>query len=609
MALVINTNMSSLNAQRNLRNTTGPLQTAMQRLSSGLRINSAKDDAAGMAIATRMDTQIRGLTVSMRNANDALSFIQTSEGAVNEMINDVERIYELGVQSASYNTPQDRKSMDLEVQELIHELDRIVSQTRYNGEQFLNKTVSWNYQIGAQVDETITMNTENLSPTAIGVTSTSLNKWKTEDVAKASWSTYKSALNEGFSRDVKINGVFLGGSIEGGKILNNSKAIIDRTNKYTSETNVSAMSYGNALVASQALSLASGGISADAGFMSINGVNVGSFSKSELTEDEKMKVQEQAKNTAAVKWDSMSKAEKDQKTEEIKSGFLKKIKDGELKPLDEVQKEMTSEELATKLTSDYIASGKMNEVNVDDSLSKALAKKTAANIASVINDKSAETGVNAFVVSNSRLIFSNITGGGISYMIDVSKIKSDKGDSFKDIDFGLKQEGGGVEGGQNGVIILNDNRFEHGAIDFDSSKTSALFGYGVVTLDNKTENIQGKTEITDKLALKKKSVGDLNIKTEVDAKIAMMVTSKVLDKLNAFKAVMGAKMNRIESTIRNIDNVRENLSAAKSRILDADFAVETANLTKSMILQQAGISVLSQANSQPQSVLALLQQR
>jgi flagellin len=601
--------MSSLNAQRNLRNTTGPLQSAMQRLSSGLRINSAKDDAAGMAIATRMDTQIRGLTVSMRNANDALSFIQTSEGAVNEMINDVERIYELGVQSASNNTVQDRKSMDLEVQELIHELDRIVTQTRYNGEQFLNKTESWNYQIGAQVDETITINTENLSPTAIGVTSTSLNKWKTEDVAKATWSTYKSAINEAFSRDVKINGVFLGGSIEGDKILNNSKAIIDRTNKYTSETNVSAMSYGNALVASQALSLASGSISADAGFIAINGVSVGSLSRTELTEQEKTAIQEQAKTSASAKWDSMTKPEKDQRTAEIKAEFLKKISDGELKPLDEVQKEMTSDDLATKLTSDYIASGKINEANVEESLSKALAKKTAANIASVINDKSAETGVNAFVVSNSRLIFSNITGGGISYMMDISKIKSDKGDSFKDVNFGFKTEGGAIEGGQNGVIILNDNRFEHGSIDFDSAKTSALFGYGVVTLNNKVENIQGKAEITDKLALKKKSVGDLNISTEVDAKIAMMVTSKVLDKLNAFKAVMGAKMNRIESTVRNIDNVRENLSAAKSRIIDADFAVETANLTKSMILQQAGISVLAQANSQPQSVLALLQQR
>ena len=609
MALVINTNMSSLNAQRNLRNTTVPLQTAMQRLSSGLRINSAKDDAAGLAISTRMDTQIRGLTVAMRNANDALSFIQTSEGAVNEMINDVERIYELGVQSASYNTVQDRKSMDLEVQEMIQELDRIVTQTRYNGEQFLNQTVSWSYQVGAQVDETITLNTENLSPTAIGVTSTSLNKWRTEDVAKASWSIYNSGMNDSFSRDVKINGTFLGGSIEGDKILNNSKAIIDRTNKYTNQTNVSAMSYGNSLIASQALSLESGSVSAEAGFISINGVSVGSLTAASLSENEIVNIRNEAKANASKDWDSLSVEEQSKRIEEIKSGFLTRIKSGDLKPIDEMQAEMKPEDLAAALTADYIDSGKMHDDAIDDSVKKALAKKTAQNVASTINDKSAETGIEAFVVSDSRLVLSNITGGGINYMIDIAKIKSEKGDSFKDINFGLKPEGGSVEGGQNGVIVLNDNRFEHGAIEFDSAKTSAVFGYGVVTLNDKKENIQGKTEITDKIALKKKSVGDLNITTEVDAKIAMMVTSKVLDKLNAFKAVMGAKMNRIESTVRNIDNIRENLSAAKSRILDADFAVETANLTKSMILQQAGISVLSQANSQPQSVLALLQTR
>lgn len=604
MALVINTNMASLNAQRNLRKTTGPLQTAMQRLSSGLRINSARDDAAGMAISTRMDTQIRGLTVAMRNANDGLSFIQTAEGAVNEMIGDIERIYELGVQSASNNTVQDRKSMDLEVQELIHELDRIVNQTRYNGEQFLNKTVSWSYQVGAQVDETITMNTENLSSTALGVTSTASSKWKSEDVARATWSTYKSAMNNNFTKDVKINGVFLGGALDGKQCLNNSRAIIDRTNKYTNQTNISAMSYGNALIASQAISLASGAVSADAGFITINGVSIGAFAKAELTEDDLARVKSETK-----KFSSLSQTEKDQKTQEIQAGFLTKIKSGEIKPADEEQQKMTQEELAVKLTSDYIESGKVDETRINDNIGKALAKKTAENIATAINNKEAETGVDAFVVSNSRLALSNITGGSINYTLDIAKIKSDKGDSFKDIDFGLKSSGGAVEGGQNGIIILNDARFEHGSIEFDSSKTAGVFGYGVVNLNDKQINIQDKTEITDKVALKKKSVGDLNIASEVDAKLSMLVSSIVLDKLNAFKAVMGAKMNRIESTVRNLDNIRENLSAARSRVLDADFAVETADLTRSMILQQAGISVLAQANTQQQSVLALLQQR
>ncbi len=129
MALSINTNLFALNAQRNLRKTEAPLTTAMQRLSSGLRINSAKDDAAGLAIATRMTRQVNGLTVAMRNANDGVSFAQTAEGAIDEMVTATQRIYELSVQSASYNTSADRQSMNQEVTELIGELNRIVQQT------------------------------------------------------------------------------------------------------------------------------------------------------------------------------------------------------------------------------------------------------------------------------------------------------------------------------------------------------------------------------------------------------------------------------------------------------------------------------------------------
>src|SRR4030067_53723 len=114
MALTINTNLFSLNAQRNLRKTESPLHTAMQRLSSGLRINSAKDDAAGAAIATRQLRQITGLSVAMRNANDGVSFAQTAEGSMDEMVNSLQRIYELAEQAASYNSSTDRSSMNEE---------------------------------------------------------------------------------------------------------------------------------------------------------------------------------------------------------------------------------------------------------------------------------------------------------------------------------------------------------------------------------------------------------------------------------------------------------------------------------------------------------------
>ncbi len=139
MGFAINTNLMSLNAQRNLRKTQGPLETAMQRLSSGLRINSAKDDAAGLAIATRMTSQIRGLSVAVRNANDGLSITQTAEGAMDEIIENIQRIKELAVQARSGQySASDINFMQTEVDALINEVSRISSQTKFNDTALLN---------------------------------------------------------------------------------------------------------------------------------------------------------------------------------------------------------------------------------------------------------------------------------------------------------------------------------------------------------------------------------------------------------------------------------------------------------------------------------------
>jgi len=134
MPTSINTNIASLNAQRNLMRTGADLTTAVQRLSSGLRINSAKDDAAGIAVASRMTTQIGGLAVAIRNANDGISVSQTAEGAMEEMANNMNRAHDLAVQAASYNNSTDRTSINKEVSQILEEMSRIVSQTRYNGE-------------------------------------------------------------------------------------------------------------------------------------------------------------------------------------------------------------------------------------------------------------------------------------------------------------------------------------------------------------------------------------------------------------------------------------------------------------------------------------------
>ncbi|NCO15114.1 MAG: hypothetical protein GW898_12225, partial [Thiomicrospira sp.] len=175
MASVINTNISSLTAQRNLMMSQASLATSMQRLSSGLRINSAKDDAAGLAISERFTTQIRGLNQAARNANDGISLSQTAEGALGEITSNLQRIRELAVQSAnSTNSASDRLALDAEVQQRLAEIDRVSTQTSFNGQKILDGTFgNAAFQVGANVGDTISVNlSTSMRTTAIGQVAT-----------------------------------------------------------------------------------------------------------------------------------------------------------------------------------------------------------------------------------------------------------------------------------------------------------------------------------------------------------------------------------------------------------------------------------------------------
>lgn len=169
MAQTINTNIASLNAQRNLNSSQSALNTSLQRLSSGLRINSAKDDAAGLAISERMTTQIRGLNQAARNANDGISLAQTAEGALSEVTNNLQRIRELAVQSANAtNSASDRLALDAEVQTLIAEIDRIATDSTFNGVQLLDTAATLSFQVGANSGETVTVDTVDVSGVIAG---------------------------------------------------------------------------------------------------------------------------------------------------------------------------------------------------------------------------------------------------------------------------------------------------------------------------------------------------------------------------------------------------------------------------------------------------------
>ncbi|MGD9943428.1 MAG: flagellin [Burkholderiaceae bacterium] len=195
MPQVINTNLISLNAQRNLSTTTGQLAQSIQRLSSGLRVNSAKDDAAGLAIAERMNAQARGMTVAIRNANDGISLAQTAEGALGKVGDMLQRMRELAVQSANAtNGTDDRANLDAEYQELASEITRTLSSTRFNGTAILATGGTQVFQIGANVGDTISVTTGNIAANA-DITAVTAGGIATDTDANSALTDIDTALN------------------------------------------------------------------------------------------------------------------------------------------------------------------------------------------------------------------------------------------------------------------------------------------------------------------------------------------------------------------------------------------------------------------------------
>ncbi|MBI2802761.1 MAG: flagellin [Gammaproteobacteria bacterium] len=497
MTQSINTNIASLNAQRNLGKTQMDLSLALQRLSSGLRINSAKDDAAGIAVATRMTTQIGGLTVAIRNANDATSVSQTAEGAMDEMTTSLNRAHGLAVQAASYNTNSDRNSLNQEVSQIIDEMSRIVNQTRYNGQTLLSGGFNADFQIGTAVNETINVGISNLSPTTMGVATTYSTVSGQTDAQLAA--QIAVAYNNGFAGTATLGGTSLGAAVAA---QTDSAAKITQINAVSAQTGVNTFAYGNGLVGA---GYASAGVTAAAidglaaSALTINGIAVGA-----------------------------------------------------------------------------VAAG-------------ASLTNVADNLVTAINALTSQSGVTAVKVSNPTgaaatqegIVLINRTGAAITVTASAT------------IDAGITSffaNGTTSEAaGGNGAIVMN-GKLGNLTNTYDTSTTGAsLVGVSssTTTLANATVNSQIVT-------------------SAASANLAMLVFASALDTINSARSVLGAKLNRMDAVVRNLQNVQENISAARGRIQDADFATETARLTRAQILQQAGTAMVAQANQLPQSVLALL---
>ncbi|NUS38725.1 MAG: flagellin [Lysobacter sp.] len=388
MSTIINTNVMSLNSQRNLDTNSASLATTIQRLSSGLRINSAKDDAAGLAISERFSTQIRGMNQAARNANDGISLAQTAEGALGTIGNNLQRIRELAVQSRNAtNSANDRAALQKEVAQLKSEIDRVASQTTFNGTKLLDGSFTAQaFQVGANQGQTITISSiANANISALGTWTSVTGKASTTGTAAA----------------------------------------------------VGALAAGD---------------------LTINGVDVG----------------------------------------------------------------------AVTAGTDATTQG--------------------AAVAAAINAKTAQTGVTA---SNAAGVLTLTADKGVAVTI------------------------GGASANQAQT----------------QTRTGLTFGSATMT------DTAGTAQV---------GFANLDISTANGADNAILAMDGALDAVNSARADLGAVQNRFTSVIATLNTTAENLTASRSRIRDTDFAKETAELTRTQILTQAGTAMLAQANQSPQSVLSLL---
>ncbi len=470
MAQVINTNVTSLTAQRNLGVSGNAMSLSIQRLSSGLRINSAKDDAAGLAISQRMTAQIRGMNQAVRNANDGISLAQVAEGAMQESTNLLQRMRELAVQSAnSTNNSTDRASIQSEVNQLKSEVDRIALNTQFNGQRILDGSFSnASFQVGANSNQTISFSIGSAKASSIGGIATSTGT----EVGAAVAADITVSIGGGASTSINSSANFAGAlaSQDGTSAYAKAAALVDAGFSVTAST-----------AGTQTLG-AIGGTAADTYNLDINGVSI--FSGTDV-----------------------------------------------------------STALTTSALRDAI-NGVSNQTGVVASLNGGDLTLTAADGRNI-----------------------TVTESGTGFVAGTD---------------GISVTGGDFDGLLRGQLTIN------------AADTIAIGG----TVAN----------IGLSAAIAKDTVGidSLDVSTAAGAQTAIMRIDAALGTVNSNRADMGALQNRFDSTIANLQNVSDNLSAARSRIQDADYAAEMANLTKNQILQQAGTAMLAQANSMPQSVLKLL---
>jgi flagellin len=637
MPQVINTNIMSLNAQRQLDKSQRAQNQAMERLSSGLRVNSAKDDAAGLSIATGMESQTRGLNQAIRNANDGISMAQTAEGAMDEMTNIMQRMRELAVQSANdTNSSSNRASIQKEVDQLYSELDRIANTTQFNGVVLLNgSSGQTNLQIGANAGESLSFSID-------AVTSKDLNLNAVSGLGELNGGRIDSTANITAS-SITINGVVISanGQMSAGVMetaINAKKGL----------TGVTANAYNVLNGTGNQNGVTSG--------LSINGTALGATAS---MQDLVNQINQAVPGVVATidKQGGLSLTNDTGAAITVASGAQIGLVDGtyggylSLTSADgsEIKTGIIS---STGTTSDLQAIGFNVSTGSDDVqggsvLTTAVAANdgikingielgavtgtSAADKAFAINALRDKTGVEASAKTEVKLSLavSNVAAAA-DMTINGTQIDLTAATTLDSAISLINQAGlAGIVASADkttGQLVLTsqsgqDVRLTTANNVVSSNFNSSIFageitlkgdnGRDVVITSNASDQA-AQAAALDKLGLTSQG-GDetavgigLSVLTAVNASNTIERIDDALNKISDSRSNLGAVQNRLTSTISNLANVSQNTAAAKSRIMDADFAAETSQMSKAQVLQQAGTAMLAQANASNQSVLSLL---
>ena len=488
MSMSINTNTISQTAQNSSSKVQNQLSTAMSRLSSGLRINSAKDDAAGLTISERFTTQVRGLNQAARNANDGISLSQTAEGALSSVGDNLQRIRELAVQSAnSTNSNSDRSALQAEATQLIAEVQRVGSQTDFNGTKLLDGSfTNQSYQVGANAGQTITV----------------------------------GAIVDARTSSLGSNSLAASGTVTGAVV--GASATANGVTAATSATNLTVTT--------------SAGTSGPISYAANSGADA-----------------------IATAFNSAS---------------------GSLGVTATATNSATLTGLSATGAVSFTLGGQNIAANITD-------PNDLGSLVSAINGVAGATGITAtFANSTGKNSITLTTTDGRNIGIGAFSVTGGTSTATDTISFGgtTLTEGGTIAAIKTGTVALTSTK---GALSVANGSAQVFAAAG-------TNN--GSFS----------SLAAVDLSTQAGATSALSVLDSALSQINGGRADLGAMQNRFMTTIATLQTSSENASAARGRIQDADFAAETANLSRAQVLQQAATAMIAQANQLPQQVLQLL---